>query len=77
MRGNISARQVSVLDIIIQEKEKWEILTVLMKDLHGGSVVARLTDVLQSRVRIRRLPSPQLTANLLVGCHLGWHLAAG
>jgi hypothetical protein len=44
---------------------------------HGGSVVACLTVVLQSRVRIRRLPSPQLTANLLVGCHLGWHLAAG
>jgi hypothetical protein len=21
--------------------------------------------------------SPQLTANLLVGCHLEWHLAAG
>jgi hypothetical protein len=20
-------------------------------------------------------PQPQLTANLLVGCHLGWHLA--
>jgi hypothetical protein len=32
---------------------------------------------LQSRVRIRRLPSPQLIAHLLVGCHLGWHLAAG
>ncbi len=30
--------------------------------------------VLQSRVRIRRLPSPQLTANLLVGCHLGMGL---
>jgi hypothetical protein len=24
-----------------------------------------------------RLPSPQLTANLLAGCHLGWHLAGG
>ncbi len=35
------------------------------------------TVVLQSRVQIQRLPSPQLTANLLVGCHLGWHLAAG
>jgi hypothetical protein len=23
------------------------------------------------------LPSPQLIAHLLVGCHLGWHLAAG
>jgi hypothetical protein len=44
---------------------------------HGGSVVARLTVVLQSWVQIQRLPSPQLTANLLVGCHLGWHLAAG
>jgi hypothetical protein len=44
---------------------------------HGGSVVASLTVVLQSRVRIRRLPSPQLTANRLVGCHLGWHLAGG
>jgi hypothetical protein len=22
-------------------------------------------------------PRPQLTANLLVGCNLGWHLAAG
>ncbi len=33
--------------------------------------------VLQSRIRIRRLPSPHLTANLLVGCHLGCHLAAG
>jgi hypothetical protein len=43
----------------------------------GGSLVARLTVVLQSQVRNRRLPSPQLTANLLVGCHLGWHLAAG
>jgi hypothetical protein len=31
--------------------------------------------VLQSQVRIRRLPSPQLTANLLMGCQLGWHLA--
>jgi hypothetical protein len=43
----------------------------------GGSMVACQTVVLQSWVRIRRLPSPQLTANLLVGCHLGWHLAAG
>jgi hypothetical protein len=25
----------------------------------------------------QRLCSPQLTANLLMGCHLGWHLAAG
>jgi hypothetical protein len=33
--------------------------------------------VLQSRVRIRRLPSPQLTANLLVGCHLGMALGRG
>jgi hypothetical protein len=44
---------------------------------HGGSMVACQTVVLQSRVRIRRLPSPQLTAHLLVGCHLGWHLAPG
>ncbi len=44
---------------------------------HGGSVVACLTVVLQSRVQIWCLPSPQLTANLMVGCHLGWHLAAG
>ncbi len=33
--------------------------------------------VLQSRVRIRRLPSPQLSANLLVGRHRGWHMVAG
>jgi hypothetical protein len=45
--------------------------------MYGGSVVARLTVVLQSWVQIQHLPSPQLTANLLVGCHLGWHLAAG
>jgi hypothetical protein len=51
-------------------------LVVLEPGRHGGSVVAHLTVVLQSRVRIRCLPSPQLTANLLVGCHLGWHLAA-
>ncbi len=44
---------------------------------HGDSVVARLTVVLQSRVRIRHLPSPQLTAKCLVGCHLRWHLTAG
>jgi hypothetical protein len=44
---------------------------------HGGSMVARQTVVLQSRVQIRHLPSPQLTANLLVGCHLGYHLVAG
>ncbi len=42
---------------------------------HGGSVKACLTVVLLSRVQIQSLPSPQLTANLLVGCHLGWHLA--
>ncbi len=41
-------------------------------------MVARQTVVLQFRVRNRRLPSsPQLNTNLLVGCHLGWHLAAG
>jgi hypothetical protein len=44
---------------------------------HGGSMVAWQTVVLQSRVQIQRLPSLQLTADLLVGCHLGWHLAAG
>ncbi len=43
---------------------------------HGGTVVACLTVVLQSRVQIWHLPSPQLTANCLVGCHLRWHLAA-
>jgi hypothetical protein len=43
----------------------------------GGSIVAHLTVVLQSQVRIQGLPSPQLTASLLVGCHLGWHLAGG
>ncbi len=44
---------------------------------HGGSMVARQTVVLQSWVRIQRLPGPQLTASLLVGCYLGWYLAAG
>jgi hypothetical protein len=34
-------------------------------------MVAHQTVVLQSQVQIRRLPSPQLTANFLVGCHLG------
>jgi hypothetical protein len=43
----------------------------------GGSMVAHQTVVLQSWVRIRYLPSPQQTANLLEGCHLGWHLAEG
>jgi hypothetical protein len=37
----------------------------------GGSMVAHQTVVLQSQVRIRHLPSPQQTANLLEGCHLG------
>jgi hypothetical protein len=40
-------------------------------------MVVHLTVVLQSRVRIRCLPSPQLIAYLLVGCYLGWHLAVG
>ncbi len=40
-------------------------------------MVAHQTVVLQSRVRIQRLPSPQLTANLLVGCHLGMALGCG
>ncbi len=44
---------------------------------HGGSMVAHQTVVLQSWVRIQCLPNPQLTANLLMGCHLGWHLAGG
>ncbi len=43
----------------------------------GSSMVARQTVVLKSRVQIWRLPSPQLSANLLVGCHLGWHMSAG
>jgi hypothetical protein len=47
-----------------------------LKGRCGGLMVAHQTVVLQSRVRIRHLPSPQLTANLLVGCHLGLHLAA-
>jgi hypothetical protein len=40
-------------------------------------MVAHQTVVLQSRVHIRRFPSPQLTANLLVGCHLGMALGCG
>jgi hypothetical protein len=40
-------------------------------------IEAHQTVVLQSRVRIRRLPSPQLTANLLVGCHLEMALGCG
>jgi hypothetical protein len=40
-------------------------------------LVAHQAVVLQSRVQIRRLPSPQLTANLLVGCHLGMALGCG
>ncbi len=40
-------------------------------------MVAHQAVVLQSRVRIRRLPSPQLTANLLEGCHLGMALGCG
>ncbi len=40
-------------------------------------MVAHQAVVLQSRVRIRRLPNPQLTANLLVGCHLGMALGCG
>jgi hypothetical protein len=43
----------------------------------GGSMVVRQTVVPQSRVQIRHLPSPQLIDYLLVGCHLGWHLAPG
>jgi hypothetical protein len=40
-------------------------------------MVAHQAVVLQSRVRIRRLPSPQLIANLLVGCHPGMALGCG
>jgi hypothetical protein len=40
-------------------------------------MVAYQTVVLQSWVQIRRLPSPQLTANLLVGCHLRMALGCG
>jgi hypothetical protein len=43
----------------------------------GSSMVAHQTVVLQSRVQIQHLPSPQLTANLLVGCHLGKALGCG
>jgi hypothetical protein len=39
-------------------------------------MVACQTVVLQTRVRIRCLPSSQLLANLLVGCHLGLALAS-
>jgi hypothetical protein len=42
---------------------------------HGGSMVACHTVVLLSRVRVQHLPRRNLTANLLVGCYLGWHLA--
>ncbi len=56
--------------------------TASMNENQGVDIRLLLTSdsnpvVLQSRVPIRRLPSPQLTTNLLVGCHLGWHLAAG
>ncbi len=37
-------------------------------------MVVHQTVVLQSRVRIWRRPSPQLTANPLMGCHLGMTL---
>ncbi len=50
---------------------------ILYVGRRGSSMVACQTVVLQSRVRIWHLPSPQLSANLLVGCHLGWHIAAG
>jgi hypothetical protein len=40
-------------------------------------MVAHQAVVLQSRVRIRCLPSPQLTANLLVGRHSGMALGCG
>jgi hypothetical protein len=41
-----------------------------------SSMVACQTVVLLSWVRIWRLPSPQLTANPLVGCHLGCGLTS-
>ncbi len=41
---------------------------------HGGSVVAGLTVVPGSNLAS---PQPTATANLLVGYHLGWHLAVG
>jgi hypothetical protein len=40
-------------------------------------MVAYQSVVLQSRVQIWCLPSPQLTANLLVGCHLGMAFGCG
>jgi hypothetical protein len=36
--------------------------------MYGGSIVVCQTFILQSWVQIWHLPSPQLTANLLVGC---------
>jgi hypothetical protein len=51
-------------------------IVLIQRDNHAwceGGAVAKwwpATVVLLSRVRIRRLPSSQLTANLLVGCHL-------
>jgi hypothetical protein len=61
-----------LLYIIFIDHFKWYNSTKLAQWRHGGSMVACQTVVLQSRVRIQRLPSPQLTADLL-----GWHLAAG
>jgi hypothetical protein len=46
---------------------------------HGGSIMGgkvAQTVVLQSRVQIQSLPSPQLTA-ICGGLPPGWHLAAG
>ncbi len=54
-----------------------EVGVVAQSGRRSSSMVACQTVVLQSQVRIRCLPSPQLTANLLVGCLFGWHLAAG
>jgi hypothetical protein len=48
-----------------------------VSDAPGCCPVAHQAVVLQSRVRIRRLPSPQLIANLLVGCHPGMALGCG
>jgi hypothetical protein len=64
---------------VVAQREGWWLLGRRGGSLgrRGGSMVVHQTVVLQSWVRIRCLSIPQLTANLLVGCHLGWHLAAG
>ncbi len=78
---DLFAKIAACLSSIQQDDERGRGLGHLSRSYnlgrHGGSIVVRQTVVLQSRVHIRHLPSPQLIANLLVGCHLGWHLAAG